>query len=98
MSHFAGSLANREQLNQRFERLSGSYLTLSARVTCRACYVAGKRGDEARVIEASVWNLRQYNGTHAQRNASARRRVVNACVKHYADEHPDITLPVSGVN
>ena len=72
----------------RLQRLSGSYLILTARVTCRACWESGRRGQDAWVIDPRLCPT-----MGGPLSPTWRRAIVRAAVKHYGQLHPAIELP-----
>lgn len=76
-------------MNTTFARLSGTYLVLMARVTCRWCFNEGKRGAAAFVIDPK--RCPDYGGPNAP---AWKRAIVRAAKVHYAKEHPSVKLPI----
>ena len=70
-----------------FEWLAGVWLTSVARVSCRACWGAGKRVD---VIEATVWR------DHSR--PVAKRLIIKAWKAHMGEAHPDIDPKIPRTN
>lgn len=75
-------------------QLNGTYLTLSARTTCRACFVAGIRDGRQYVVstdELRAFALR--TGRAMAFTVEGRRLLVRRAAAHYAEKHPDVKFP-----
>ena len=75
-------------------RMVGLYLTLMSRTSCRACFIAGIRNGEQKVVSDA--ELREFSDAHhgqPMAQTSVGRRILGRRGRaHYATQHPEIAL------
>lgn len=64
----------------QFQKLSGTFLIMAARVTCRACFERGHRGRDAWVIDPAL--APSFGGALSAR---WQREIVRAARRHYSE-------------
>ena len=72
-------------MNNANSLIFSNWLVMSQRLACRVCHVTGLRGIDAYVMPLEDALPHSHPQARIQRVRAARR--------HYAAEHPEITLP-----
>lgn len=77
-----------------FGLLTIGHLAMTARTTCTWCYKSGLRDGSQYVV--SLDELREHfdrTGKPMNSTGPGKRMIVRRARAHYADKHPEVTLP-----